>query len=322
MALPNTRQELIDWCLRKLGAPVIEINVAEEQIEERIDEGLAFFRDYHFDGVVRCYLKHKVTASSMILSAPALGEFAVNQIIEGNTSGAQAFVFDKSDDNLTIRFKTKSGTFQPGETITNLDSLATATISALPNSITIGDIDLQSVPVGPNVIGITNLVVRESSAMGGNLGGMFDYQYQWALNNMFNLASTDLITYNIYEQYISLWEFMFRGMKGLRFNRKTDRLYIDIFDYNVDQYVIVEAWVALDPEVYKEIYGDEFVRDMCYNLIKLQWGNNLKKFGGIQLPGGTTLNGKEIYDEAERDLEKLRERARKEFELPPDMQVG
>lgn len=322
MALPYSRQALIDWCLRRLGAPVIEINVDEVQVENRICEGLAYFRDYHFDGVERCYLKHQITASSLTLAFPATGDFLKNQIIKGDTSGAEAFVYDISDDGLTLRFKTKEGAFQLGEAITNLDSAGTATISSGGNAIAIGDIDNQSIPVSDRVISITNLVSQESSSIGGSLGGMFDFQYQWALNNMFNLASTDIVTYTIYSQYIKQWEFIFRGQKGIRFNRKTDRVYIDIFDYNVDQYVILEAWIALDPEQYKEVYSDEIVREYCYNLIKLQWANNLKKFSGIQLPGGTTLNGQTMYDEAERDLEKLRERVRKEFELPPDFMIG
>lgn len=320
MGLPLTRVDLIEWCLRKLGAPVIEINLDEDQIENRIDEGLAYFRDYHFDGVERIYFKHQITASCFLITAPLVGTFEKNQKLQGNTSGATAYFHDV--DGLNVRFRTNAGTFQLGETVTNLDSLATFTISALPNSIVIGDIDNKYIPVPDKVIAVTDILPPQTSSIGGNLGCIFDFQYQWALNNMFSLASTDLVTYDIYKQYISLWEFMFRGKKGLRFNRKTDRVYIDINDFLIDQYVILECWAALDPEQYKEVYSDEIVREYCYNLLKEQWGNNLKKFSGIQLPGGVTLNGQQIYDEAQRDLEKLRERIRKEFELPPDFFVA
>ena len=320
MPLPATRVDLIEWCLRKLGAPVIDINLDEDQIEDRIDEGLAYFRDYHFDGVERCYLKHQITASHFTTTAAPVGTFNNDDIIKGNTSNAEAYVWDVS--GTTVRFRTKLGTFSLGETVTNTSTGGTFTIASAPNSITIGDIDNQYLAVSDRVISITDILPPQSSTIGGNLGGIFDFQYQWSLNNMFSLASTDLITYDIYKQYISLWEFMFRGKKGLRFNRKTDKVYIDINNFLIDQYVILEAWVALDPEQYKEVYGDEIVREYCYNLLKEQWGNNLKKFSGIQLPGGVTLNGQQIYDEAQRDLEKLRERIRKEFELPPDFMVG
>ena len=321
MPLPKSRGELIEWCLKKLGAPVLEINIDEDQIEDRIDEGLAYFRDYHFDGVERIYLKHKLTASTFTATAAPVGDFERNHILLGGTSQAEAFFYDIIDTNK-VRFMTKVGTFVPGELVTNQSTGATFTISTLPDSIFIGDVDTRSIPVGDRVISVTDVLPEQSSSIGGNLGGIFDFQYQWALNNMFSLASTDLITFDVYKRYISMWEFMFRGKKGIRFNRKTDRVYLDVQSLAVDQYIILECWAALDPECYKEIYGDEIVRDYCYNLIKLQWGTNLKKFSGIQMPGGVTLNGQIIYDEAEKDLEKLRERIRKEFELPPEFIVG
>jgi hypothetical protein len=115
---------------------------------------------------------------------------------------------------------------------------------------------------------------------------------------------------------------MFRGARGIRFNRKTDRIELDIQDWIVDQYLVFECWSALEPSIFAEIYTDEFVREYAYSLIKQQWGANLKKFSGISLPGGVLLNGQQIYDEASAELEKLRERVRKEFELPPDFLIG
>lgn len=317
------RRELINWCLKRLGAPVIEINVAEEQIEDRIDEALLYFRDYHHDGVERCYLHYQITASIMNLETAFLGDITKGDILIGQTSGARAVAIDKSVDNKIIRFVTQNNIhFVPGETVEIENSTSTFEILNSPTAIVIGDADNKYINVGTKVVSITNIIPQESSTIGGNLGGIFDFQYQFSLHNMFNLASTDLVTYDIYKNYISLWEFLFRGKKGLRFNRKTDKVYIDVQNWNVDQWIILEAWVALDPEEYKEVYSDEFVREYAYNLIKMQWGNNLKKFSGVQLPGGITLNGQQIYDEAVAELDKLRERVRKEFELPPDMQVG
>jgi hypothetical protein len=119
-----------------------------------------------------------------------------------------------------------------------------------------------------------------------------------------------------------MWDFMFRGQKGIRFNRKTDRVYFEMSKMLPGQWVIFESWVALNPSVYTEIYTDEFVREYACNLLKMQWGQNLKKFSGISLPGGVTLNGQQIYDEAKAELDVLRERVKKEFELPPDFLVG
>jgi hypothetical protein len=317
------RKELIHWCLRKLGAPVIDINLDEDQIEDRIDEALRYFRDYHFDGVERCYLHHQISASTMTLQSPYLLLIDRNNKILGQTSKAEGFVYAKSEDGITITYKTTNGKyFIPGETVSILETTNTFTILNSPIAITLGNLDTGYIHVGKKVLSITNIIPQQSSTIGGNLGGMFDFQYQFALNNMFNLASTDLVTYDIYQRYISMWDFMFRGQKGLRFNRKTDRVYFDMKNIFPGQWIIFEAWSALNPSMYKEIYTDEFVREYSCSLLKMQWGQNLKKFSGITLPGGVTLNGQQIYDEAKAEIDILRERVRKEFELPPDFLVG
>jgi len=313
------RTELIHWCLRKLGAPVIEINVDDDQIEDRIDEALMYFRDYHFDGIERVYIPHQITASTFELSEDFDSDVLRGVFVTGENSGATAAAYDKSVNKRIIRFASVNGkAFEPGENLI-LDGVAE---KAKLLKVTLGDVDNKYIPVSQKVISVTDVVPQQSSTIGGNLGGMFDFQYQFALHNMFNLASTDLVTYDIYKRYISTWEFMFRGSKGIRFNRKTDRVFLDVQKLVVDQWIMLEAWAALDANTYKEIYMDEFVREYAYNLIKQQWGANLKKFSGVQLPGSVTLNGQVIYDEAKADLEALRERVRKEFQLPPDFMVG
>jgi len=318
-----SKKELIHWCLRKLGAPVIDINLDDDQIEDRIDEALLYFREYHFDGVERCYLHHQLTASSMILSQPYTNSITKGDILIGQTSTARGYVYDISEDNLTIRYKILNGkTFIVGETVQIEDSQNTFTILDDSRAVTVGNLDSGYVNLGSKVISVTNIIPQESSTIGGNLGGMFDFQYQFALNNMFNLASTDLVTYDLYQRYISMWEMMFRGKKGIRFNKKTDKVHFEMAGFMPDQWVIFEAWSALDANTYVEIFTDEFVREYAYNLLKMQWGQNLKKYSGISLPGGVTLNGQTIYDEAVEDLKTLRERLRSEFEFPPDFLVG
>lgn len=313
------RTELIHWCLRKLGAPVIEINIDDDQIEDRIDEALMYFRDYHFDGIERMYFHHKISASKFKLKSPYTNNITRGIVVTGNTSGATAIAYDKTVDSKEIRFQLlNKKNFIVDETV-SVDG-STETFEIL--DIILGDIDNGYIPVGTKVISVTNILPQQKATIGGNFGGMFDFQYQFALHNMFNLASTDLVTYDIYQRYMSTWEFMFRGTKGIRFNRKTDRIYIDTQNLIADQYIVIEAWAALDPQEYKEIYMDEFVREYACSLIKLQWGANLKKFTGIQMPGGVVLNGQQIYDEAKQELEDLRERVKKEFQLPPDFLVG
>jgi hypothetical protein len=313
------RTELIHWCLRKLGAPVIEINVDDDQVEDRIDEALMYFRDYHFDGIERVYIPHQITASKFELSEDFDSDIVRGVLVTGENSGATAVAYDKSADKRIIRFKSLNGTaFEDGE---NLIIDGVSEVAKLLRPV-LGDVDNKYITLNQKVISVTNVIPQQSSTIGGNLGGMFDFQYQFALHNMFNLASTDLVTYDIYKRYISTWEFMFRGTKGIRFNRKTDRMYLDVQDWTVDRWVVIEAWAALDANTYKEIYMDEFVREYACALIKLQWGTNMKKFTGITLPGGVTMNGQVLYDEAKTELDTLRERVRTEFQLPPDFMVG
>lgn len=268
-------------------------------------------------------MRHQITASTLTLEAPFTSEITKGATIVGQTSGATGYVYDKYVDGTAIRFRhLTNARFVPGETVSIQGTTHTFQLQNSEVAVTLGDVDNHYISIGQKVLSVTNIIPQESSSIGGNLGGMFDFQYQFALNNMFNLASTDLVTYDIYKRYISQWEFMFRGARGIRFNRKTDRVELDIQTWTVDQWIVLECWSALDPSTFTEIYSDEFVREYAYSLIKQQWGANLKKFSGISLPGGVLLNGQQIYDEASAELEKLRERVRKEFELPPDFLLG
>lgn len=328
--LPYTRQQLKDWCLRKLGAPVIEINVDDDQVEDRISEGLAYFRDYHFDGIEKILFKHKITASCLFFSAAITGTFLPGEKIEGQTSGAIAYIVDQATDNLGVRIQFITGTFQPNEVVLGEESGASATISTAANSIVIGDIDNKSIPTGPEIIAVTDILPFKSTlttygvfSYGG--GGMWDFQYQFAQANMPSLINSDFISYSMFRRQMSFLQLEFQGYTGFRFNRKTDRIYIDTqwgTDIQVDEYVVFICYKALDPEAYKEVYSDLFVREYCYNLLKQQWGTNLKKYSGIALPGSVTFNGQTLYEEATKDLEKLENRIRTEWQEPVDFLVG
>lgn len=325
-ATPNSiagRKNLIHWCLRRLGAPVLDINLDDQQIEDRIDEALLYFRDYHFDGIQRSYLHYQITASTMKLQSALTVDVPSGAKLVGASSGTIATLYDKNTDGSILRYYTNNDKcFIPGEQVTVSNVANPVAIQNTQYAITLGNIDTKYVHIGTKAISITNIIPQQSNAIGGNMGGMFDFQYQFSLNSMFNLMSTDLVTYDIYKRYISMWDFMFRGVQGIRFNRKTDRVYVDLSPSMIDKWVIFEAWIALNPATYTEIYTDEFVREYAYSLLKMQWGANLKKYSGISLPGGVTLNGQQIYDEAIEELRILRERVRREFEFPPDFLVG
>lgn len=323
MPLPTSREELKDYCLRKLGAPVLDINVDNHQLEDRIDEAISYFQDYHFDGVERIYLKRQITASVMTFDAPITGDFVSGELMTGQTSGATANFINQATDGLSLQFSTPADSpaeFQDGEIIT-APSGATATL-ATASSIALGDIDNRWIPVAPAVLSLVE-IFRLPTSFGGT--GMFNVKYQFALNEMYNIQSMDLITYNMFQQHLAEIDELMNPHKIFRFNRKQDRIYLDInwaLDITVGQYVVIECLRALDPEEYSECWADEFLRDYTTELFRLQWGTNMRKFVGQQLPGGVTLNGEEIYQEAKENLKELRERVRTEFEEPPSMQVG
>lgn len=248
MANPSSRQQLIDYCLRRLGHPVIEINVDEDQIEDRIDEAFQFYRDFHFDAVELVYLKQQVTANV------------------------------KSDQYIT------------------LSDAVTSVVRVLPfSSKTTSGVD------------------------------MFDVRYQIVLNDLYSIQSTDLIYYDQVKTHLQLLQDMLVGQKPIRFNRHQNRLYVDIdWENDVDEgeYLIIEAYRILDPNTFTDVYNDGFLKRYATALIKQQWGNNLKKFEGVQMPGGVTLNGQKIYDEATQELEDLKDQVQNTYQLPVDMFVG
>ncbi len=247
MATVTSREQLKDYCLRQLGAPVIEINVDDDQVEDRIDDAFQFYREYHFDAVEKVYLKHQMTANNI------------------------------SD---------------------------------------------QYIEISDAVVGVERVFPFMNKSTGTNI---FDIKYQILINDLYTLMSTDLIYYTSVRQELELINQLLVGQKPIRFNRHMNRLHIDM-DWAADvvpgTYVIVECWRILDPDVFTNVYNDMFLKRYATAQIKKQWGNNLKKFAGVQLPGGVTLNGEIIYQEAIEEIRQIETEIQSRFELPVDMFVG
>lgn len=249
MAKPNSRQELIDYCLRALGAPVIEINVDDDQLDDRIDEAIQFYQEYHSDAVVRKYLKHQITSN-----------------------------------DITNRYIT------------------------LPESLLFVN----------RILGIGGLNAQ---------AGLFSVQYQMHINDLFGLRQPgDLVSYELARQYMSLIDMQVNGIQQqITFSRHRNRLDIEIDwenNVNVGDYIIVEGYETIDPEDYTDVYNDMLLKRLAIALIKRQWGANLIKFEGLQLPGGVSLNGRAIYDDAINDITALEEKMQLNYECPPDFFVG
>ena len=270
MAKPTTKQELIDHCLRKLGAPVLEINVSDEQLDDIIDDAIQYFQERHFDGVERMYLKYKITQED---------------IDRG-----------KADPPNDVGIVTTTAT---GGGFSN-------TWYENSNFINCPD----------SVIGVEKVFKFDTSSISG---GMFSIKYQLFLNDLYFFNSVELLQYAMTKRYLEDIDFLLTTDKQIRFNKRQDRLYLDIdwASQDADQYIVLDCYRALDPENFSQVYNDSFLKRYCTAMIKKQWGQNLIKFRGVKLPGGLELNGREIYEDGQRDIEFALQKMREEYELPP-----
>jgi hypothetical protein len=247
MANPQSRRELREHCLRTLGKPVIDINVDEDQLEDRIDDALQYFAEYHFDGVERVYDKHQITAA---------------------------------------------------------------------------DITNQYISVPDPVVSVTRVLpISDASTI-----SMFDVRYQLRLNEFYDFSSVSVQYYDTVMKHMRMLDMLFAGEHPIEFNRKQNRLYINGFEWGTelkeDKYLIIESYRRLDANTYTEIYNDMFLKEYTTALFKLQWGTNLSKFDGIQLPGGATLNGRQIVEDAKEEIQRIKEQMSLNYELPVDFMVG
>ena len=324
MAAPNSKATLVDHCLRSLGYPVIEINVDDDQVDDRIDEALQFYQFYHSDAVEKVYLKHKVTNSEIEFTASSNGTFVKGEIITGGTSGAES-VIESVTSATKIRYNALtdfSKAFAVGDVVTGGTSGATGTIKA--SGITIGDIENGYITIPELVQDVLDVFPIEEATTSTN---MFDIKYQMHLNDIYSLGFLgSLSEYVMTQQWLSLLDMVIDdSTKHLSFDKHKDQLRIDM-DWNKevdkDDYLIIECNRVIDPETYTEVYNDYFLKRYATALIKRQWGTNLLKFEGMQMPGGVTFNGRQLFDDANEEILKLEEECRLNWEQPVDFYTG
>jgi hypothetical protein len=298
----TSRQGLIDYCLRELGEPVVEINVDDSQLEDRVDEALEFFRLYHYDGIEKVYLKHQVRASEMTLTTSVANNFQINERLRGSTSTATAIVA-KSSTGTLLYVKNVTGTFIAGETVTGGLSNSTAVLAT--NPVTLREFDNRYIETNDLVYGITRLLPFSSASSSKSL---FDLQYQLRLNDLYDLTSTSLIYYKTVMSHIALLDLELNGHPMFRFNRLQNRLYMDInweSDIFIDDFIVVECYRVLDPATFTKVWGEPWLKKYTAALFKRQWGTNGKKFQGMQLPGGVSIDFQGMYDEAQTEIKEL-----------------
>lgn len=306
-----TREQLKQYALRALGAPVLEINVDDTQLEDRLDEALDYWNLYHYEGVEQMYLKHRIRASTLNLQSNNGTSFVVAENITGATSGAKAQVCVESGSlpvNDKIYVRNVVGTFVAGETI-NGSSGHTGTLAA-SNPVTLGEYDLKYVTTPDYVYGVTKLFNIGQASSSKNI---FDLQYQLRLNDLYDLTSTSIVYYKTVMSHLAMLDLELNGHPLYRFNRLQNRLYLDVnweTDIIIGDYILVQGYRALNPADFTKVYGEPWLKHYVTALFKKQWAINIKKFSGLQLPGGVTLDGDKLYVEATKEIEDLEDELR------------
>ena len=281
MSQPSTRSELIEYAKRQLGAPVLEINVAEEQVGDLLDDALQYFHERHFDGVAQTFLKYKITQDDIDRGRARGGD---------NTAGITTTTASATIDGATVNFDWEENS--------------------------------NYLQVPPSVIGVTKIFHFDGTNTVTN--NMFSVKYQLFLNDIYYWGSTEILTYAMVKTYLEDIEFLLTTQKQIRFNQRMDRLYLDIDwgSISAGDWIIMDCFRALNPNDFTRVWNDSFLKPYATALIKRQWGQNLLKFQGVKLPGGVELNGRQIYDDAQRELDVIRERMSSTYELPPLDMIG
>jgi len=305
MAIPNSRSTLKEYCLRNLGKPVIDINVDDDQVEDRLDEAIQYFSRYHYEGVERMYLKYKVTADDVTRMTTDVDPYYATE--KGTIQ-----------DNIEL----EEGTSTTGETVGDLlledgfkvlsekSSGATTTWTEAENYLVVPD----------SIVSVINVFPFSDRS---NLN-MFDVKYQLRLNDLYDFSSTSIVHYELTMRHLDFLDHILVGEKPYRFNQHQNRLYIDM-DWNeavsADEYMIIECYRRLDPTKYTDIFDDLYLKRYATALIKRQWGQNLSKFSGTAMLGGVTLNGPQLFSSAIDDQQKIEEEIRS-IQPPVHMQQG
>ncbi len=269
MATPSSRETLKQYALRALGKPVIDINVDDDQLEDRLDEAFQYYAQYHYDGVRRTYLKYQYTQADKT-----------------------RMTADGSDETATKN--SVSSTFKEGQNF---------------------------IVVPESVFSVINIFPFSNK---GNLN-LFDVRYQLRLNDLYDFSSTSIINYDIVLRHLDFLDHILVGEKPIRYQQHDNRLYVDMDwanDLSEDEYLIIECYRKLDPATYSDVFNDLWLKRYVTQKFKQQWGANLSKFAGVTMIGGVSLNGMEIMQQAQTELENLEREIRMNWEEPPHLIRG
>jgi len=382
LANPANREELKQYILTRLGAPVLQINVSDEQLDVAITDAFAYyFGRSHYNGTERVYLGTRI-------EQPFLDAFGSKTVIPVTQTTDDVKVYaDGMVDTVTLTAAgsgyppntnnpadfldiptTTSGsgtglTLDLGSVRTSAGGVSTATVNRTGSGYAVGDVvtvdtgdknatfEVSTIKTSSpvhgvmnfeqqnnyivmpdNVLSVSNIVKANVS---GSIGGMTDIPGV-AFFNPFLMGGAggtgacgnmafDLTTYYTMQEYLALIDFMLYPPISYNYNQRLKRLYINSDNFNgarVNDYLMFEVTTYPVPELYPEMWSDFWLKEYVVALVKYQWGQNLTKFNNVQLPGGITMNGSEIMNDAKNTLENMRSRFAMDAADPPLDLVG
>ena len=317
MAKPTTRAQFKDYCLRKLGHPVIQINLDDDQIEDRIDEALQFFHDYHWDGVEKIYMKHQLTQADIDrkwIYCPDAVIF-VTGVMPFDQSASSVNMFDLRYqlrlhdlyDFTSVSYVSYEITMQH---IRSLNLIFSGTpqfrFNRKQNKLFL-DINWDDMQVGEYVVVECYRKLDPSSiTLSGTISGTTSSNTLTGYGTTFDQEVLE-------NDFITLGDGQSVQIKFI--NSPTQINIVGNLTANV-------ANVTMEKPGVTDVWDDRLLKKYSTALLKKQWGENLKKFGGIQMPGGVTLNGKEIWDEAVEEIKEIEEDMFNFNSLPSEIFTG
>ena len=310
MSKPTTRNQFKDYCLRRLGHPVIEINIDDDQLEDRIDDALQFFHDYHFDGCEKIYMKHQFTQEDIDrrwIYAPDAVIF-VHSVLPFDDSNSSVNMFDLRYqlrlhdlyDFTSVSYVSYEITMQHIRTLNLLFSgTPQFRFNRHQNKLML-DIDWsRDAQVGKYVIiECYRKLEPDTITLTGTVTG--------------NTSSNTLVgTSTIFDQEIIENDFI----------TLSNGVEVQVRKINSPTEILIAA-NTMTKDGYSDVWDDRFLKQYTTAKIKYQWGSNLSKFAGVQLPGGVTLDGPRIMEEAQREIDKIEEEMQSYNILPSEMFMG
>lgn len=240
MAIPTTRTEFLDYCLRRLGAPVIEIDVDPSQVDDCIDDAIKLYMEYHYDGSIKTLLKYQLTSTDF-------------------TNGY--------------------------------------------------------IPIPDYIIGVTRVIPFSMSY--GAAGTLSEAHYQLLLSDIFSYMDGDIISYDMSMRHLTLLNYLLNPVPVIQYNQYMQRLkFSNGIDsrLKVGDHIIIECYRAVNPSEFSKVWNNSWLKNYTTALIKRVWASNFKKFDGMVLPGGVSIDGKGMYVEATQEIEELETELKEKYQ--------